>query len=356
MPTYGFDESQNTQPMYNHRLATDVSNQGKVNPNGTPISNLANPPPATTGANGRQAYRATQAPTGMDQTTPGYGEQYWQNNQNLWQQSPQLDWASQQLPKYDTPGFGEQYNTEGVKAFGQPGQGSQFWNQIQGQFNQQHGGNLQPQFDAFYDRGENKAVGAANQQANARGAYGSSAALNNVGNVIDDWEANRAKAGTDFALANSKNMQDMATTYGNLAFGAGNEDLKRQGMGSDIAFHIGDQAQNRTNQGINNAMGIDQSYLNRTNSGFNAANTAQGAFEGRAQHMFDNTRAMSQDALQWAMQNYDKLSASDRATVDAQINAGLGKATQDQNADQTAADRVDKSVAEGVSAVNGARK
>ena len=152
---------------------------------------------------GKNGYTPTTAPYGMDQTNPGVREQFWGQNQNLW-----------------------------MKDFGQgPGSGQQFWEGVRGNFNNNN--NLQPQFDAAYDRARDKAVGTANAQAASRGVYGSSAALSNVGNVIADVEAARAGAASNFALQNAKNQRENLSTYGGLAFEAGKEKLGRE------AFDVG---------------------------------------------------------------------------------------------------------------------
>jgi len=257
-----------------------------------PQTAFQQPPPPAPGAGG---YRATTAPFGLDQTGPGAGEQMWQNNQNLWMNSPTMDWQHSAAPSNEDSG-----NHQG--AFNPNGQGQQFWNQIAGKFNEQGGGNLQPQFDAAYDRGEAKAVGAANQQAAARGAYGNSASLNNVGNVINDFEANRGKAATDFALANSQNQQNMANTYGNLAFGAGRENLS-----------------------------FDAQNLNRLNSMFGNASSAQGMRDSRLQGMFNNVFNQQNAASNFANGQYAGMFGADENAFGGAQDAALGRASQNQN-------------------------
>src|SRR5262245_40901272 len=47
-----------------------------------------------------QYYNPTTAPYGFDMTAPGTREQFWNNNQGLWMQSPQLDWVDSQLGQF----------------------------------------------------------------------------------------------------------------------------------------------------------------------------------------------------------------------------------------------------------------
>lgn len=216
---------------------------------------------------GRNGYTPTTAPYGMDQTNPGVQEQFWNQNQNLW--------------------------TKG--AFQGPGQGEQFWNQVSGSFNTPgNNGNLQPQFDAAYDRAKEKAVGTANQQAAARGVYGSSAALNNVGNVITDIEAARAKEASNFALANSQNQRSQLGMYGDMAFRA--------------------QDANMANRGFD---------LNALNSAYNASGSAQGQRDNRIQTQFGNTMAMTGMYMPFLQNNYDQMLSTDMGLMTGAQEMGV---------------------------------
>lgn len=222
----------------------------------------------------KNGYTPTSAPYGMDQTNPGVNEQFWNQNQNLW--------------------------TKG--AFGAPGQGQQFWNQIKGDYNNASQ-SLQPQFDKAYDNAQANAVGAANAQAAARGVYGSSKALNNVGNIITDSEANRAGAYTDFALKNAQNQQNAAQTYGGLAFGS-------EGLG-------------------NQQRGLDLSALN---SGFSASNVAQNNRGNRVQGAFDNAFRNQGQTLDFLQGQYGGLINNDQDLYTGATNAGPAATQEAVNA------------------------
>jgi hypothetical protein len=217
---------------------------------------------------GKNGFTPTTAPYGMDQTNPGVQEQYWNQNQNLW--------------------------TKG--AFQGPGQGEQFWNQVQGNFNKSNQ-DLTPQFNAYYDRARNQAAGAANQQAAARGVYGSSQALNNVGNVIGDIEGQRAKASTDFMFNNAANQRANLGQYADMAFGA-------QGM-------------------TNNRNAMD---LNALNSGYQAAGQAQNQRNNRIQGQFDNTFRQQQALLGYLGGQYDTMLGQDQDLY-SQANGSAPAAT-----------------------------
>lgn len=256
-------------------FAANMAKNAKNSPQApTPPQSPPPLPPLQAPMPGRNGYTPTNAPYGMDQTNPGVNEQFWNQNQNLW--------------------------TKG--AFGAPGQGQQFWNQIQGDYNKA-GQNLQPQFDKAYDRAQEKAVGTANAQAAARGVYGSSQALNNIGNIITDSEANRANAYTDFALKNAQNQQNAASTFGGLAFGA-------EGLG-------------------NQQRGLDLSALN---SGFSASNVAQNNRNNRIQGQFDNLFRNQGQALDFMQGQYGGLIGGDQDLYTQATNAGPAATQQALNA------------------------
>lgn len=364
-----------------------LANQPPAAPLPPPNYNQPPPPAApapTFAANGTQNYSPTQSPFGMDQSAPGVGEQYWDQNQQRWQDQPQLDWASTQLTGMQDPGFGEVFNQNNMGSFAAPGQGEQYWDSVSGSFNtkgQYSGpnlaneayqrtsgalpGSLQPSFDSYYDRARDKAAGAANSQASARGAYGSSAALNNVGNVITDIETQRANRASDFALRDSQNQMnwhDLAgrqgrsadqssmeafgqnlegmRTFGDMAFRAGEEGLERDRFASDTAFGIQDAEEGRINSGIDNALGIDSNNLDRTNAGFNAAGGAQTLRDNRIQGMVDNTNDFSASMIDFYENQFDGIFGGDERARDEAIAASLGMSIDDYNANKNNQERI----------------
>jgi hypothetical protein len=328
--------------------------------------------PPTQGASG---HYNTTAPFGMDQSMPGVAEQNWQNNQDKWYQQPQLDWANTQMQTFGDKGFGEDYNQKNVSQFGAPGEGQQYWNKVEGKFNevgqykdpnlaaesyrrtvQNLPGSIQPTFDAAFDRASEKAVGLANSQASARGAYGSSAALNGVNSVITDIEAARANRHGDFALqdsANQRNWLDSAANQGrsadlsnlgafganlsglgqfsDMAFRSEGADLARDKFASDTAFGIQDAEQGRTSMGIDSALGIDGSNLNRLNAGFNASSGAQTHRDNRLQGALDNVRNFQGDVTRNIGGQIEAMFGGNDAALQGAIEAKLGMTFNNKN-------------------------
>jgi hypothetical protein len=339
----------------------------------------------------------TTAPYGMDQTMPGVAEQYWDQNQNKFTQQPQLDWVNQQLPQFQNPMFGEQYGMNNINSFASPGQGQQYWNQVQGSFNgqgQYNGpnlaaesynrtvqnlpGSLQPQFDQAYDRALEKGVGTANAQAAARGQYGSSHALNNVGNVIADVEAARANRASEFALQDSQNqanwmglagqqgrsadLSEMGgfgtnlsglNTFGDLAFRAEGQDLSRDQFGYGVASGIQGQGLDRLGAGFDAAFASDNAGLNHVNAGMGAAMNAQGMRDSRINNAFGNQMNYLQTMLPWLGGQYGDMFGSDLDLMMGGQNAGLAGTQNQVNDDRYNQGRLANDVSTGVDLLTG---
>src|SRR4030095_4015786 len=333
---------------------------------------------------GQVSYNPTTAPYGFDMNTPGVREQFWDRNQNMWFDSPSLDWVDQQLPQFQDPWFGETFNQQNVGAMGAPGAGQQFWNGISGQYNQmspaeqklQQGyqgpnnaqiafdttrsqlpGSLQPQFDAYYDRMKQKVMSDVNSQSAARGSYGSNTALNNSIGAGLDIEAQRAKAATDFSLDDSANQRawfdslgtlgrnadlsglgifganqdaaqyglDKTKTFGDLAFRAEDTDFNKRKTMSDIAFGIDDSRRQRLDSGISTAFGSDAAHHGQLQDAYGAAGQAQNARETRINNLQNQLAGFSNDVQNFMMQNYDKLLGGDMQMSDQEIEAMIAE-------------------------------
>lgn len=333
---------------------------------------------------GKVSYNPTTAPFGFDQSSPGVGEQFWNNNQGMWFDSPSLDWVDSLLPQFAGPQGGETWNKDHLDGIGAPGAGQQFWNGVQGGYNQmtpaeqraQAGyqgpnnaqtafdltkrgmpGSLQPQFDAYYDRMADKAMSNVNTQSAARGVYGSNSALNNSIGAGLDVEAQRAKAATDFSLNDSANQRswfdslagqgraadltnqgafglnldaarsntDRLKAYGDLAFRAEEMDFNKGKTQSDIAFGIDDAARDRLGMGIGAGLGSNAAHRGQLNDAFDAANQTQDQYEGRVNGLYNAVSGFSQDVQGFVMDNLNALLSGDRASFQAAIDAQLAQ-------------------------------
>lgn len=310
---------------------------------------------------GGQHYNPTTAPFGFDQSTPGYEEQNWQNNQNLWMQNPTGDWVQDTLPEFSGPWASETKGQEVSNTIGQPGAFQNFYEGIRGGMNTKNNAqtafdltqgripdSFQPQFDAYYDRMKDKVMGDVAAQGAARGVYGSSGNLNGTIGAGLDIEAERAKAATDFMLKDSENQRSWLDSFSNQGRAAdlsGNERLKTYGnFAQDAerlefdknkeAFNIAKDADEvkhtRLVEGINTAFGIDDRQLNRVQGAQGAASGAQQAFENRTNKLYEAVSGFSSDVQDFVMENYSGLINGDGTANDQAIEAAIAKAADER--------------------------
>jgi hypothetical protein len=238
------------------------------------------------------------------------------------------------------------------------------------------------QLDPFYNRAEQLGVQNYNNNAAARGTYGSSQALSGVGNVVSNMEAQRAKdsfdaqmeiekanQGRQTILGNQARQGDLSSlsafganlsgveTFGNLANAAGNQTLAQQTMLGNQANNVDQNAQAAQNsnlQGVqtygNLATSADQTqstrYANSNTAMNNAENTAinrgqvganiaQGVDTGNrndftaSQNAANNAAQTANARNQTTNQINDSGSRNDLARLTAFNNAAQG--AEDQN-------------------------
>lgn len=358
--------------------------------------------PVAFGVNG-QHFNPTTAPFGNDMSTPGVLEQMWSNNQNLWFDSPQMDWVDSLLPKFNDPWQGEQKNAELMGTMGNPGAGQQYWNGVGGDFNKMSGaesaisggykggnnsktafdltkgmlpGSFQPGFDAHYDRMKSKVMSDVNSQSAARGAYGSNTALNNTIGAGLDVEAQRAKAATDFMFADSANQrewqgilgqQGRAADLSGLGIFGANKDAAQYGLDktrlggdlafraeemafnkdkalSELAFGLDDQALERLGAGVSTAFGSESAHRGRLGDAFRFADTAQDSREDRIGGLYDDVSDMSGDVMSFFTDNYDALLGGDAQMNDQQIEAMIAQTADERGWNQQQQERMVRDV------------
>lgn len=348
--------------------------------------------PVAFGPNG-QHYNPTTAPFGFDMTMPGVFEQMQQNNQNLWFQTPGTDWAYQQLGQFNDPWGYENWVGENASSMGGPSNTGQYWAGIQGSMNTPTGAeqavsggyrgpnnaqtafdmtkgrvpdSFQPKFDAYYDRMKDKVMSDVNAQGAARGVYGSNSSLNNSIGAGMDVEAQRAKAETDFMLADSQNQMnwlnslanqgrgadlsglgifganlqgaqyglDKTKTLGDLAFRADAADLSRDQFEADLRKSADDARASRIGAGVSTGLSADASMQGRYRDAFNFANLAQQAREGRINTLYGQNVQFSNDVMGFIVENYDALLGGDQELSDAQIEAMIAQTADERGWDQ----------------------
>ena len=371
-------------------------------------------PPQQIAYNGSY-YNPTTAPYGFDMSQPGQVEQLWANNQHLWMQSPQLDWINSLLPQFEDPWFGERTGEQVAGKITDPGAFQDYWNGVLGKGNTMSAaqrtvsqgyngknrageafgmfkgaipGSLQPAFDAYYDRMGDKAMSKVNSQAAARGVYGSNSALNNSIGAGLDVEAMRAKAGTDFALADSANQLgwmtglsnagraadlsgtdafranldaaasdlDRTKTLGDLAFKAEQMEFDKNKAQADIAFGVDEHKQNRLDSGISTGLALDQQYLSRLKEALGAAGEADDARGERINDLYDKQEGMSRDAINFFSQHYNNIMNTDGTINEQQLQTLLSQMAQQQGWDSRQQERIFRDITGFIDSVAGSKE
>jgi hypothetical protein len=353
-------------------------------------------------------YNPTTAPFGFDQSTPGVVEQMWENNQNLWFQNPQMDWVDSLLPKFEDPWRGEEKVNDIMGTIANPGAGQQHWTGVQGSFNsmgndvvggyggpnraeEAYGmtkgmlpGSMQPQFDKYYDRMKDKVMSDVNSQSAARGAYGSNTALNNTIGAGLDVEAQRAKAATDFMLADSQNQMNWQGLLGNQARGAdlsglgifgsklqgANFGLDKTKLGSDIAFKsegmdfdkkktqaelafgLDDQALERIGAGVSTAFGSADRRSKQLNDAFDAANVVDNERDERTNTLYGQVADFSSDVQNYISQNYDAIINGDQEAFMAELDAMLAQTADERGWSQYETERIRRDAKDAIDAAS----
>ncbi len=233
-------------------------------------------------------------------------------------------------------------------------------------------GSMQPQFDQYYDRMKDKVMSDVNSQSAARGAYGSNTALNNTIGAGLDVEAQRAKANTDFMLADSANQMgwqgllgnqgraadltglqtfdsklkgsqfglDKLGTFGDLAFKSEGMDLDKKKTQADLAFGMDESRMNRLGAGVSTAINSHQARRGQLNDAFDASNITQGNREDRVNNLYNQTADFSNDVMSYVMSNYESIMAGDQEAFEQQIQAMLGQTADERGWDQQTQERI----------------
>lgn len=360
---------------------------------------------------GAMGYSPTTAPFGFDLSAPGVREQFWNNNQQLWFQSPSLDWVDSQLPQFQDPWYGEQWNQQQLAGLGSPGAGQQYWNGVSGDMNTMNGaeqilaggykgqnnaldaykrtrsampGSLTPQFDSYYDRMSQKAMSNVNSQSAARGVYGSNAALNNSIGAGLDVEAQRAKAATDFSLADSANQLnwhnslssqgraadlsgtdafnanrdaanfglDKVKTYGDLAFRAEDADFKKKLAQSELAFGIDKAKLDRLGAGVSTGLASHGAHFGQLQGAYNAAGQAQNSYEDRVNSLYDRVSGFSNDVQDFFMDNYGQIMNGDGSINEEQLRTMIAQQADQRGWSDQQAERIYRDIYSAADAYN----
>lgn len=266
---------------------------------------------ASTMKTGKGAPGTTFAPEGIDQTNMGVGEQLWDNRQDDFFAPGRAEgYMDANKSTFAQPGFGETVGKEVSDRLGEGGAGTKYWEGLQGKYGKGGPSYVQdaykgfdaavdPNLGGYYDRAFQQASQGINKQLAARGQFGSSAGMQQLGNVATGLNAERANREAAYGLDRFRTQMGAASAasgdelswtqgLGDIAFKAGDENRAYLGDRAAVASGVQSQEQGRVGQGFGQASVVDSFNLQNRNSGFANAFEAQGKRDNRIQQGFDN--------------------------------------------------------------------
>lgn len=253
----------------------------------------------------------TVAPEGIDQTNKGVGEQLWGiKEKDFFSPGRAEQYADDTAGVWGKMGEGEKRASAVSEELAQGGSGQKYWEGVQGKYNAGGPGYVSdayksfdaavdPNLGSYYDNAFDHAAGGINKQLAARGQYGSSTGMQQIGMAATDLNAARANREAAYGLeryrtkmagAQAASGDELGWTkgLGDIAFAAGDE---RKGYLNDSAAQAASaqqMGQERTQAGFAQNAAVDQYNANNRNAGFDAAFAAQAARDNRIQQGFDN--------------------------------------------------------------------
>lgn len=262
---------------------------------------------------------------------------------------------------YIQPGVGENFFGQTHGQYQQPGMAESFASGAQGQYgggkNPKVAGNSQdyfqqfqknkpniaedPEFGAYYDRAKERSASSINKQLAARGLYGSSGGLDQLGQAMTDLDAQRANREADYNLQRRGEERQWAGLGGSLAGQAdsnslaqSNNELSWMSGLADVANMGQGNQMNRLGQGqaaANQAQGMG---FDRLGMGQNFAFGAQDAGQGRAQQLFNNNMAMANPLAGLMTGSYNDMLGMDQMLMDSGMGMELGLGAEALNQDR----------------------
>ncbi len=241
----------------------------------------------------------------LNQSGPGQGESAYAENKGA----------------YSGPSFGEVNNQGLVGQYSDPGNRPQTTNHSQDWYSQYTNSmpNIatDPGLDPYYNNAEKRSTEGINQAVAARGAYGSSAANDQISRGITDLEAEKANREADY------NLRRLG------------EQRAWQGLGGQLANQSDNIAagQSKDEQdwaALLSKMGLDASHLglDRTNAGMDAAGNAQGFTRARGNDYFDQQMRMGDKMADLMKFFMGPALANDAASMENASSGGVAEGNQ----------------------------
>ncbi len=187
----------------------------------------------------------------------------------------------------------------------------------------------EPGFEAYYDRAAERLGRDMNNQLSARGVYGSSVGVGQLGDAMTDLRADQAKNEADYNLRRLGEERGWEGLAGSLAGGADRNSLDRSQNQLGWMSGLGNIAQAGDNFG-----------LNRLNSGLSGANNAQALEQGRFQTLLGNELGMGDRMNGMMGQAYGDMLQTDMDLMNSSMGMGMGLAAEALNQDYRTQEKI----------------
>lgn len=180
----------------------------------------------------------------------------------------------------------------------------------------------EPGLDKYYDRASERLGRDMNNQLAARGAYGSSVGVGQLGDAMTDLRADQAKHEADYNLRRLGEERGWEGLQGSLAGNADANSLNNSA--NDLSWL----------SGLNNiGQGADAFGLSRLGQGQGAANGAQGAEQNRWQSLLNNEMGMGNTMGGMMGDAYNGMLQTDQDLMNNSMGMGMGLASEALNQD-----------------------
>lgn len=243
-------------------------------------------------------------------------------------------------PKLTTPYAAEGMLGDVFQNLQGPGAAQNFWDQNQNTFADNMGaGNPlnaalssfqsnrpdlanDPGLSPFYENAKRRAMESIDAQAASRGAYGSSAALDQGTEAFTNLEAERANREADYNLQRAAENRAWETLGGNLSSNLASSQLGWGNLGAGAAGQAGSETLGRQSAAGNVANAQGNLEMNRDATFMTAAQIAQAMREGRLGDMFNRVAGMGDRGANIFLGATGQAGGQDAATFDASMGAG----------------------------------
>lgn len=218
----------------------------------------------------------------------------------------------------NTPSALGDYWKQNQAKFAPPGQGDQYWNQVQGGLSaaKNIGNNAQDAYNQFagstpadtsqyYDYAANRATREVNAAAAGRGMLNSSGSLQQVADMEANLRGQQANANAQYGLQRSGLLGQLGASADNSA---------RANLQNQLSWLQGAQQYKYQPlmMGAQVAGQVDANSMNRLATGAQIASMGQNALRNRSQDYFNNTMGMAGADAGWINQVYGGAAAADQ--------------------------------------------